>query len=142
MADARRSAPDRRSRPLERSWRTAKPFYLLHGGLHSDGDGLAGDADGAGLPARRLGGSRYIREIRDTLIVLINPVAEPDGRDRMVDWFYRHLKGKTDFDNLPPISPPYWGKYVVHDNNRDGIQRKLALTRATQDAFLQVASRW
>jgi hypothetical protein len=54
-----------------------------------------------------------------------------------VDWFYRHLKGKTDYDNLPPISPPYWGKYVRHDNNRDGVQRKLALTRATQDAFLR-----
>ncbi|HEY7922900.1 MAG TPA: peptidase, partial [Vicinamibacteria bacterium] len=60
-----------------------------------------------------------------------------DGRDRMVDWFYRHLKGKTDFENLPPLSPPYWGKYVRHDNNRDGIQRKLALTRATQDAYLK-----
>jgi len=55
----------------------------------------------------------------------------------MVDWFYRHLKGKTDYENLPPVSPPYWGKYVVHDNNRDGIQRRLALTRATQDAFLK-----
>ena len=79
----------------------------------------------------------WIREIRDRLIVLINPVAEPDGRDRMVDWFYRHLKGKTDWENLPPLSPPYWGKYVRHDNNRDGIQRKLALTRATQDAYLK-----
>jgi hypothetical protein len=55
----------------------------------------------------------------------------------MVDWFYRHLKGKTVYDDLPPTSPPYWGKYVFHDNNRDGIQRKLALTRATQDAFLK-----
>ena len=55
----------------------------------------------------------------------------------MVDWFYRHLKGKTDYENLPPLSPPYWGKYVRHDNNRDGIQRKLALTRATQDAYLK-----
>jgi len=54
-----------------------------------------------------------------------------------VDWFYRHLKGKTDYPSLPPISPPYWGKYVFHDNNRDGVQRKLALTRATQDTFLK-----
>src|SRR5262249_11004408 len=67
----------------------------------------------------------------------VDPVAEPDGRDRMVEWFYRHLKGKTDYENLPPVSPPYWGKYVRHDNNRDGVQRKLALTRATQDAFLK-----
>ncbi len=79
----------------------------------------------------------WIKEIRDRVIVLINPVSEADGRDRMVDWFYRHLKGKTDFENLPPRDPPYWGKYVVHDNNRDAVQRKLALTRATQDAFLR-----
>ncbi len=78
-----------------------------------------------------------IQNIRDHVIVLINPVAEPDGRDRAVDWFYRHLKGKTDFDNLPPIDPPYWGKYVFHDNNRDLVQRKLALTRASEDAFLK-----
>jgi hypothetical protein len=82
----------------------------------------------------------YIREIRDKLIVLINPAAEPDGRDRMVDWFYRHLKGKTDFENLPPLSPPYWGKYVRHDNNRDGIQRKLALTARDAGRVPQVAA--
>jgi hypothetical protein len=76
-----------------------------------------------------------IKTIRDAVVVLIIPVAEPDGRDRAVDWFYRHLKGKTDFDRLPPRSPPYWGKYIFHDNNRDGIQRRLALTRATQDAL-------
>jgi hypothetical protein len=35
------------------------------------------------------------------------------------------------------VTPPYWGKYVFHDNNRDGVQRRLALTRAMQDAFLK-----
>jgi Zinc carboxypeptidase len=111
------------------------PFYMLHGGLHSS---ETGSPEMLMELAYRLAVSNapHIREIRDKLVVLINPVAEPDGRDRMVDWFYRHLKGKTDYDELPPISPPYWGKYVRHDNNRDGIQRKLALTRATQDAFL------
>ncbi len=113
-----------------------KPFYMLHGGLHS---GETGSPEMLMELAHRLAVSEapHIREIRDRLIVLINPVAEPDGRDRMVDWFYRHLKGKTDYENLPPVSPPYWGKYVRHDNNRDGVQRKLALTRATQDAFLR-----
>ena len=114
----------------------AKPFYMLHGGLHS---GETGSPEMLMELAHRLAVSEQplIREIRDKLVVLINPVAEPDGRDRMVDWFYRHLKGKTDWENLPPLSPPYWGKYVRHDNNRDGVQRKLALTRATQDAFLR-----
>ncbi len=113
-----------------------KPGYLLHGGLHS---GETGSPEMLMELAHRLAVSDapWITEIRDRLVVLINPVAEPDGRDRMVDWFYRHLKGKTDWENLPPLSPPYWGKYVRHDNNRDGIQRKLALTRATQDAYLK-----
>ena len=71
-----------------------------------------------------------IQDIRDNVIVLINPVAEPDGRDKTVDWFYRHLKGKTDYDNLPGASPPYWGKYVFHDNNRDTHQKALKLTQA------------
>jgi hypothetical protein len=113
-----------------------KPLYMLHGGLHSE---ETGSPEMLMELAYRLAVSDapLVREIRDKVIVLINPVAEPDGRDRTVDWFYRHLKGKTDYDNLPPLSPPYWGKYVYHDNNRDGIQRRLALTRATQDAFLK-----
>jgi hypothetical protein len=114
----------------------AKPFYMLHGGLHST---ETGSPEMLMELAYRLAVSEapHVRTIRENLTVLINPVAEPDGRDRQVDWFYRHLKGKTDYDDLPPSSPPYWGKYVYHDNNRDGIQRKLALTRATQDAFLK-----
>jgi hypothetical protein len=113
-----------------------KPFYLLHGGLHSSETGSPEMLMELGY---RLAVSEapHIRQIRERLTVLINPVAEPDGRDRQVEWFYRHLKGKTDWEALPPLSPPYWGKYVYHDNNRDGIQRKLALTRATQDAFLK-----
>jgi len=114
----------------------AKPFYFLHGGLHSS---ESGSPEMLMELTYRLAASEapLVRQIRERVIVLINPVAEPDGRDRMVDWFYRHLKGKTDYASLPPVSPPYWGKYVRHDNNRDGIQRKLALTRATQDAFLK-----
>ncbi len=115
---------------------SSKPFYMLHGGLHST---ETGSPEMLMELAYRLAVSDapLVQLVRDKLVVLINPVAEPDGRDRMVDWFYRYLKGKTDYDNLPPTSPPYWGKYVFHDNNRDGIQRKLALTRATQDAFLK-----
>src|SRR6185503_19932178 len=121
---------------LDRIMAKSKPLYMLHGGLHST---ETGSPEMLMELAYRLAVSEapLIRTIRDHVIVLINPVAEPDGRDKAVDWFYRHLKGKTDYDNLPPISPPYWGKYVRHDNNRDGVQRKLALTRATQDAFLR-----
>jgi Zinc carboxypeptidase len=113
-----------------------KPFYMLHGGLHSS---ETGSPEMLMELVYRLAVSNepLIKGIRDRMTVLVNPVAEPDGRDKMVEWFYRHLKGKTDFDSLPRRSPPYWGKYVRHDNNRDGVQRKLALTRATQDTYLK-----
>jgi hypothetical protein len=132
LADPRRTSAAR----AEQVMAAVKPCYLLHGGLHST---ETGPPEMLMELAHRLAVSEQpmIRKIRERLIVLINPVAEPDGRDRMVDWFYRYLKGKTDYDRLPPLSPPYWGKYVRHDNNRDGIQRKLALTRATQDAALE-----
>lgn len=132
LADPRATSAQR----AEEVMSTIKPTYLLHGGLHSS---ETGSPEMLMELAHRLAVSEqpHIKSIRSNLIVLINPCAEPDGRDRMVDWFYRHLKGKTDYDNLPPVSPPYWGKYVRHDNNRDGIQRKLALTRATQDAAMK-----
>jgi hypothetical protein len=76
-----------------------------------------------------------IRDIRRNLIVLINPVSEPDGRDKTVDWFYRFLKGKTDYENLPERTPPYWGYYVFHDNNRDTHQKALKLTQAVHGMF-------
>jgi zinc carboxypeptidase len=132
LADPRRTD----EAAMEKIVAATKPFYMLHGGLHST---ETGSPEMLMELAYRLAVSEapHIRLIRDKLVVLINPVAEPDGRDRAVDWYYRHLKGKTDYDNLPPRTPPYWGKYVFHDNNRDGVQRKLALTRATQDTFLK-----
>ena len=132
LADPRRTNAD----AMEQLIGANKPFYMLHGGLHS---GESGSPEMLMELAYRLAVSEapLIRQIRAHVTVLINPCAEPDGRDRMVDWFYLHLKGKTDYENLPPLSPPFWGKYVAHDNNRDGIQRRLALTRATQDAFLK-----
>ena len=131
LADPRRTD----EAAMERIVSASPPFYMLHGGLHSS---ETGSPEMLMELAYRLAVSDapHVRQIREGVVVLINPVAEPDGRDREVDWFYRVLKGRTDFDQLPPRSPPYWGAYVRHDNNRDGVQRKLALTRATQDAFL------
>jgi hypothetical protein len=132
LADPRRTD----AAALEPILARAKPFYMFHGGLHST---ETGSPEMLMELAYRLAVSEepLIRQIRANVTVLINPVAEPDGRDREVDWFYRYLKGKTDYEHLPPTSAPYWGKYVFHDNNRDGLQRRLALTRATQDAFLR-----
>lgn len=116
--------------------REGKPFYYLTGGLHST---ETGSPEMLMELAYRLAVSEkdYIRNIRDNVVVMITPVAEPDGRDRLVDWYYRHLRGKNlPFDDLRRVgSPPYWGHYVFHDNNRDGMQLTLALTRAINAAW-------
>jgi len=121
---------------MESTLKTARPIYYLNGGLHST---ETGSPEMLMELAYRLAVSEQplIRSIRERVIVIINPVSEPDGRDRAVDWYYRYLKGKTDYDNLPETSPPFWGRYVFHDNNRDSHQRALALTRAVHDTFFR-----
>ncbi|HZD53820.1 MAG TPA: M14 family zinc carboxypeptidase, partial [Woeseiaceae bacterium] len=120
LADPRKTSPGE----AESIVRTARPIYYFNAGLHST---ETGSPEMAMELAYRLAVSEQpmIRSIRESLIVLINPVSEPDGRDKMVDWFYRYLKGRTDIDELPPRSPPYWGYYVFHDNNRDTHQKAL-----------------
>ena len=78
-----------------------------------------------------------IQQIRKNIIVLINPVANPDGREKLVDWFKRFHKGKriTDYGLLARQSPPYWGKYVYVDANRDAHQLALSTTRAVHKMF-------
>jgi hypothetical protein len=51
-----------------------------------------------------------IQGICSNLEVLMNPVSNSDSRDKVVEWFYRYLKGKTDRASLPRMSPPYWSK--------------------------------
>ena len=77
-----------------------------------------------------------IRRIREKVVVLINPVSNPDGRAKMSDWFYRYLKGQTDFAELPRQSPPYWGRYVFVDMNRDAHQQTQRETQAIYRMFL------
>jgi hypothetical protein len=113
LADPR-SLPDTQAREVIAR---AKPVYHLMGGLHS---GETGHSEMLMELAYRLAveDSALVKQIRDNLIVTITPVADPDGRDRYVDWYYRHLVDIEDEDERV-AGPPYWGKYVLHDNNRD-----------------------
>lgn len=95
----------------------AKPIYHLSGGLHS---AETGPPEMLMELAYRLAveDSPIINAIRDNVIVSITPAADPDGRDRYVDWYYRHKLDETsEQDSMG--GPPYWGKYIFHDNNRD-----------------------
>lgn len=136
LADPR--ATDRAE--AERIAREAKPFYYLLAGLHSPETGSPEMIMELGY---RLAVSEQpeIAEIRDRLIVMITPVVEVDGRDRVVEWYYRHLRERQDdlpYEQLDEFnSPPYWGHYAFHDNNRDGLQLALALTRAVHGAYYE-----
>ena len=113
---------------------TARPIYYFNAALHSD---ETGSTEAMLELAYRLAASEtpMIQGIRSKLVVLINPVSNPDGRDKVVEWFYRYFKGKTDRASLPRMSPPYWSKYAFVDINRDTHQQTHETTKAVHRMF-------
>ncbi len=124
------------SAAAERLIAVSRPFYYFNAALHSD---ETGSTESVLELAYRLAVSEQpmIRRIRENLVVLINPVCNPDGRDKQVEWFYRYLKGRTDRDTLPRQSPPYWSKYAFVDINRDAHQLTHETTRAVSRMFFE-----
>jgi hypothetical protein len=129
LADPRRTAGEE-TEILEK----ARPFYLFTGGLHSP---ETGSPEMLMELAYRLavGESSMIRRIRAGVITLIIPVLETDGWNRQLDWYYRHTRRHEDWENAPRMYSPFWGDYVLHDNNRDGIMLSQRVSRNTKDAF-------
>ena len=109
-----------------------KPFYWASGSIHSP---ETGSPEMLMELAYRLAveDSPFIEDIRKNMIVMITPALEVDGRDRMVD-LYNYRKANPG-KPAPPLL--YWGKYVAHDNNRDGLGLALALTRNQMRTFLE-----
>ena len=109
-----------------------KAFYWASGSIHSP---ETGSPEMLMELAYRLAveDSPFINAIRQNLIVLITPVLEVDGHDRMVDVYNYHKQYPKKV--VPPLV--YWGHYVAHDNNRDGIGMALALSRNMMKTFLE-----
>ena len=74
----------------------------------------------------------FIQNIRNNVIVALTPVLEVDGREKLVDNLYYRQEDRAG--TLPLIC---WGKYVAHDNNRDGIGMGLKLTQNVLRTFLE-----
>src|SRR5271166_703539 len=107
------------------------PMYWASGSIHSP---ETGSPEMLMELAYRLAveDSPLIQNIRKNMIVLITPCLEVDGHDREVDVYnYRKEFPKKAAPNLV-----YWGKYVAHDNNRDGMSMALALSRNMMGGFL------
>jgi hypothetical protein len=128
LTDPRRTS-EARAREIIR---TGKPIYWITSGLHS---GETGGPEMLMEMAYRLAVSDMplVRNIRENAITFITPVLEVDGRERQVDTYYFNKTRPAGEARLPLM---YWGKYVAHDNNRDGMGQFLALTRATNRFFL------
>jgi hypothetical protein len=151
IADPRGKSPEQIAALIK----TTKPHYHLMGGLHS---GETGPSEMLMELDYRLATetSPVISQIRNNLYVSITPVADADGRDRNVDWFYRNLElGLSNVPQPPPDTSratqavrdsirnapsrntppvPYWGKYAYHDNNRD-INLALIQMRSIVDWY-------
>jgi hypothetical protein len=113
--------------------KTAKPIYWFTSGMHSP---ETGGPEMLMELAYRLAVEEtpFIQNIRNNVITLITPVVEVDGREKQVDTYYFNKKQP---EGAPRLSLMYWGKYVQHDNNRDGMGQFLALTRNIEKASLE-----
>jgi len=107
------------------------PMYWASGSIHSP---ETGSPEMLMEMAYRLAveDSAVIQNIRKNLIVLITPCSEVDGRDREVDVYNYHVANPNKAQ--PPLV--YWGHYVAHDNNRDGLGMALQLSKIMMKTFL------
>src|SRR5215203_3397078 len=107
------------------------PVYYITGTIHSP---ETGSPTALMELAYRLvvDNSAYVKSIRDSVVTLITPVVEVDGRNRMVDIYNWHLAHPNQ--NWPSLV--YWGHYVAHDNNRDAIGLSLKLTRNVLNTYI------
>jgi hypothetical protein len=128
LADPRKTTDDEAKALLDGE---ALPFYWASGSIHSP---ETGSPEMLMELAYRLAveDSPMIQGIRKNMVVLITPCSEVDGRDRQVD-VYNYRKENP---GKPAPNLVYWGKYVAHDNNRDGMSMALALSRNMMGAFL------
>ncbi len=109
----------------------AKPVYYLTSGMHSTETG--GPEMLMELAYRLVvEETPLVQSIRKNVLTMITPVIEVDGREKIVDGACFRLKTGL---NLPT---PYWGKYVAHDNNRDGMGQYLKLTQNVR----KIANDW
>lgn len=107
------------------------PMYWATGGMHAP---ETGPPEMLMELAYRLAASEepFIQNIRKNSIVMLTPVLDVDGRDRVVD-LYKYKKANPG-KPVPPLV--YWGHYVAHDDNRDAMTMSLNLSKALMARWL------
>ncbi len=109
----------------------AVPMYWVTGSMHAP---ETGPPEMIMELAYRLAVSDdpMIQTIRKNEVVLLTPVLDVDGRDRVVD-LYKYRKANPTKQPIPLV---YWGHYVAHDDNRDAMTLTLNLSKAMMKLWL------
>lgn len=119
LADPRKIRNDAEAETLART--TPAITYLahnVHGGEHSTGES-------AMVTAYLLtaGGDRTVRRILDETVVIVDPVQNPDGRDRSINYFYSAFGVRPNPDPGAAEHQEPWasgrGNHYLFDLNRD-----------------------
>jgi hypothetical protein len=117
LADPRQVATDDEAKWLANQ---GKAVYWISAGIHST-ERTSGEVLlrlGYDLAS---GNDDWTLRLLDNVIVVLENSINPDGLDMVTDWYYQ-------YKDTPYASstPPYYGKYVNHDDNRDFLGLALA----------------
>src|SRR3954467_5775030 len=128
LADPRGVSDAERTRLIH----DAKPMYWLTGTIHAPETGSP-EMLMELLYRLAVEETPYIQKIRNNVITLITPATEVDGRNRIIDIIEEEKQLKLGRGGIPTV---YWGKYIAHDNNRDGLMMSIKLTQNMNAGFL------
>ncbi len=71
------------------------------------------------------------KEILEKCIILLVPSANPDGNNKIVDWYNKYIGTPFEGGRMPWL----YQKYAGHDNNRDWFMLNLKETRILTDVM-------
>ena len=128
LADPRGQSDAERARLMHE----AKPIYWLTGTIHAPETGSP-EMLMELLYRLAVEETPFIQKIRNNVITLITPATEVDGRNRIIDIIEEEKQLKLGRGGIPTV---YWGKYIAHDNNRDGLMMSIKLTQNMNTGFL------